>query len=73
MGDGKPLTYERCVKWIKISIQNYQNKGFGASAVVEKSTGELIGCCGIIYDSERSEPEIPEIIYSFDPKKWGQG
>lgn len=73
MGDGKPLTYEICVKWIEISMQNYQNKGFGASAVVEKSTGELIGCCGIIYDSERSEPEIPEIIYSFDPKKWGQG
>jgi [ribosomal protein S5]-alanine N-acetyltransferase len=73
MGDGKPLTYERTCKWIETSMQNYQNKGFGASAVVEKSTGELIGCCGIIYDSERSEPEIPEIIYSFDPKKWGQG
>lgn len=70
MGDGKPLTYERCIKWIETSIQNYQTKGFGASAVIEKSTKELIGCCGIIYDLERSEAEI---IYSFDPNKWGQG
>ncbi|WP_371259640.1 GNAT family N-acetyltransferase [Calothrix sp. 336/3] len=47
MGDGKPLTYERCVKWIEISIQNYKTKGFGVSAVIEKSTHELIGCCGL--------------------------
>ncbi len=44
MGDGKPLTYERCVKWIETSMQNYQTRGFGASAVVEKNTGELVGC-----------------------------
>lgn len=73
MGDGKPLTYERCVKWIETSIQNYQTKGFGVSAVIEKSTHELIGCCGLIYDRERSEPDIPEVIYSFEPCYWGQG
>lgn len=73
MGDGKPLTYELCVKWIEVSMRNYQTKGFGASAVVEKRTGEFIGCCGIVYNLERSEPEIPEIIYSFDPRWWGQG
>ncbi len=70
MGDGKPLTYERTRKWIETSMRNYQTKGFGASAVIDKSTCELIGCCGIIYDPERSEPEI---IYSFDPCRWGQG
>lgn len=73
MGDGKPLTHERCVKWIETSMYNYQTKGFGASAVIEKSTNKFIGCCGLVYDPERSEPEIPEIIYSFEPCYWGQG
>lgn len=73
MGDGKPLTYEHCVKWVETSIHNYQTKGFGASAVIEKSTHEFVGCCGLIYDLERSEPEIPEVIYSFEPCYWGQG
>lgn len=73
MGDGKPLTYECCKKWIEISIRNYQTIGFGASAIVEKSTEKVIGCCGLIYDPNRSEPDVPEIIYSFDPCCWGQG
>lgn len=73
MGDGKPLTYERCVKWIEISLRNYQTQGFGASAVVMKSTDEFVGCCGLIYDLEGIEPETPEIIYSFEPCWWRQG
>jgi ribosomal-protein-alanine N-acetyltransferase len=73
MGDGQPLTYEQCVKWIEVSLCNYQTKGFGASAVVEKSTNEFVGCCGIVYDPERTNPAIPEIIYSFEPHWWGQG
>lgn len=73
MGDGEPLSYEQCVQWIQVSLHNYQTKGFGASAVIKRRTGEFIGCCGIVYNTERSEPEIPEIIYSFEPHCWGQG
>lgn len=70
MGDGSPLTRELCGKWIEVSQKNYVTKGFGASAVIEKSTGEFIGCSGIVYDSERQEPEI---IYAFQPNTWGKG
>ncbi|KAF3888095.1 MULTISPECIES: GNAT family N-acetyltransferase [Nostocales] len=70
VGDGTPLTHELCVKWIKISLRNYQTKGFGASAVVAKSNSQFIGCCGIIYDPQRNEPEI---IYGFGKRWWGQG
>jgi ribosomal-protein-alanine N-acetyltransferase len=70
MGDGNPLTREQCEKWIDVSLRNYETKGFGASAVIEKNTGEFIGCSGIIYDSERQEPEI---IYAFHPNAWGKG
>ena len=70
MGDGEPLTKELCEKWINISIRNYETKGVGASAVIEKASGDFIGCGGIVYDSERQEPEI---IYAFHPSAWGKG
>jgi ribosomal-protein-alanine N-acetyltransferase len=70
MGDGSPLTREQCKKWIEVSQRNYETKGFGASAVIEKSTGGFIGCSGIVYDAERQEPEI---IYAFHPNAWGKG
>jgi [ribosomal protein S5]-alanine N-acetyltransferase len=70
MGDGTTLTRELCEKWIAVSLRNYATKGFGASAVIEKDTGEFIGCCGIVYDPERQEPEI---IYAFHPTSWGKG
>lgn len=70
MGDGSPLTRELCGKWIEVSQRNYETKGFGASAVIEKNTGEFIGCSGIVYDPERQEPEI---IYAFHPSAWGKG
>ena len=70
MGDGEPLSQELCAKWIEVSQKNYATKGFGASAVIEKTSGEFIGCSGIVYDSERQEPEI---IYAFHPSAWGKG
>lgn len=70
MGDGSPLSAEQCEKWIEVSLRNYETKGFGASAVIEKSCGSFIGCSGIVYDAERQEPEI---IYAFHPHAWGKG
>ncbi|HKI55032.1 MAG TPA: GNAT family N-acetyltransferase [Anaerolineales bacterium] len=70
MGDGSSLPRELCKKWIEVSIKNYETKGFGVSAVIEKETGAFIGCCGIVYDPERQEPEI---IYAFEQASWGKG
>ena len=70
MGDGTTLTRELCEKWITVSLHNYETKGFGASAVIEKDTGAFIGCCGIVDDPERQESEI---IYAFHPNSWRKG
>jgi RimJ/RimL family protein N-acetyltransferase len=70
MGDGTALSRELCEKWIDVSLRNYETKGFGASAIVEKESGVFIGCAGIVYDAERQEPEI---IYAFHPDYWGKG
>ncbi|MBD2650882.1 GNAT family N-acetyltransferase [Nostoc foliaceum FACHB-393] len=70
IGNGTPFTHEKCVESIEICLSNYQIKGFGASAVVAKDTGELVGCCGILYEPDRGEPEI---IYGFGQRWWKQG
>jgi RimJ/RimL family protein N-acetyltransferase len=70
MDDGTPLMHERCEMWIEVSMRNYETKGFGASAVIEKETGTFIGCGGIVYAPDRQEPEI---IYAFQPASWGKG
>jgi RimJ/RimL family protein N-acetyltransferase len=70
VGDGIPLSRELCQRWIEISITNYQTKGFGASAIIEKLSGNFIGCCGIVYGPGSNRPEI---IYAFEPKFWGKG
>jgi ribosomal-protein-alanine N-acetyltransferase len=70
MGDGSPLTYAQCEQWIAVSIRNYATKGFGASAVVARASGQLAGICGIVYGPGRNEPEI---IYGFDQPWWGSG
>lgn len=68
--DGKPLTRDLCEKWIDISRQNYQTKGYGACAVIERASGAMIGYAGLVHGSTRKEPEI---IYGFVPSVWGRG
>lgn len=70
MGDGTTLSRALCEKWINVSIRNYATKGFGASAVIEKDSAAMVGCCGIVYDPEQQEPEI---IYALHPNAWGKG
>jgi [ribosomal protein S5]-alanine N-acetyltransferase len=70
VGDGRPLSLEQCENWIKVSLRNYETKGFGASAVIVKETQEFAGYCGIVYGPGETEPEI---IYGFAQRFWGQG
>lgn len=70
VGDGAPLTRAQCEQWIAVSLRNYEAKGFGASAVEFKETGEFAGACGIVYGPGRAEPEI---VYGFGRAWWGRG
>ncbi len=68
--DGQPLSRDLCARWIEVSRNNYETKGFGASAVIERASGTFIGCCGIVYAPGSPHPEI---IYAFRPAYWGRG
>ena len=70
VGDGTPLPHELCAKWIDISRRNYETKGYGAWAVVERDSNELIGYAGLVHAPDRTDPEI---IYAFREAWWGRG
>lgn len=71
MDDGQPLTRERTQEWIKVSLANYEARGYGCFGVTTKGDDRLIGFAGFARPSDR--PGITEIIYAFLPAYWGRG
>lgn len=55
--------------WIERSRENGARFGYGAGAVIETTTGRLIGWAGFA----RPEGEPEEIIYGFDKPAWNRG
>lgn len=59
-----PYTFDRArvQNWINVNIQRYQVFGFGLWAICLKSTGEMIGDCGLTMQKIDNET-LPEIGY----------
>ncbi len=70
VGDGNPLSRAEVEQWIAICRQKYAERGYGAAAVIEKTTNRLIGYCGVI---RAPGNDFDELIYGFDRTAWGQG
>ena len=72
-GDGVQ-TREWVKNWIRICLEHYyQRWGFGPYAVVEQSSRNVIGYCGLFYFPDiGGQPEI-EIGYRLASSAWGQG
>lgn len=58
--------------WLDRQFNRYQNDGFGLWGVIEKSSGVLIGQCGITYQPYEGK-QIPEIGYLFRREFWHKG
>lgn len=69
-----PYTFDenRVSNWIIKNIERYQIFGFGLWAVVLKSTGEMIGDCGITMQNINGSIK-PEIGYHISKKHQRQG
>jgi ribosomal-protein-alanine N-acetyltransferase len=69
-----PAPFDRAdVKdWIERNRARYTKDGFGLWAMILKSTGELIGDCGLVRQSVDGLDEI-EIGYHVRRDLWGQG
>lgn len=73
---GYPPTREQRQRWLRFRIQELQVFSVGCLALELKSSGELIGCCGLEFclfdDGTHHRPEI-EIYYRLGRDYWGCG
>jgi len=73
----KPITtLQQAEDGIRYINKQYSENGIGRWAVVEKTTGECIGWCGLKFFSDMEAngfTDIHEIGYRFKKKHWGKG
>jgi ribosomal-protein-alanine N-acetyltransferase len=62
----------RAKLWVDKQIERKENQQFGQLAIIEKSSGNLIGLAGIIGRPMNDTHEY-EITYSLIPRYWGLG
>ena len=70
VGDGQPISWENCEKWLQVTQTNYATRGYGMFALVEKLSNSVIGFCGLVHPGGQIEPEIK---YAFARSEWGRG
>lgn len=63
---------EETSAWMQKQLQRYKEFGFGLWAVLLKSTGGMIGQCGITMQDYKGM-QVPEIGYLFACKHWHNG
>lgn len=63
---------ESATEWIERQRTRYANQEYGMQALIEKSTGNLVGQCGLIAKEIDGIPEV-EVGYSILKKYWGLG
>jgi RimJ/RimL family protein N-acetyltransferase len=70
VGDGEPLSADGCRHWIEVTDRNFVHRGYGMVSFVERETGEIVGCGGIVHPDQQPEAEVK---YAFRRDRWGQG
>ena len=69
---GGPRDPERVERTLETELTEGQADDLGLWPVIEKSTGELIGDCGLLRKDVDGKPEI-ELNYVIAKKAWGRG
>ena len=62
----------RAKMWIEKQLLRYEENKYGLMALIEKSTGEFIGQCGLLIQEVDNVPEL-EVGYHICKKHWGKG
>jgi RimJ/RimL family protein N-acetyltransferase len=63
---------DQCRQWFSRVEERYANDLGGMNALIEKTTGEFVGQCGLLVQDIDGEREL-EIGYSILPRFWGMG
>jgi [ribosomal protein S5]-alanine N-acetyltransferase len=61
-----------CEKWYQKQYWRYENDQGGMNALLEKTSGRLIGHCGLLVQTVDGISEL-EIAYSLLPEFWNKG
>lgn len=69
---GGALDRDRTRRWIERNLARYEADGFGRCAVVLRSTGELVGDCGLITTLVEGRPEV-ELGWVVRRSHWRKG
>ncbi|MBZ0280850.1 MAG: GNAT family N-acetyltransferase [Anaerolineae bacterium] len=67
---GKPRPIEKTKAVLDFSIEHETEHGFSLWAVIEKSSGQFIGHCGLVY--LKGTPDV-EVAYAYGKVYWGKG
>ena len=59
--------------WLHNQQARYRRDGFGLWAVVEKATGEMVGQCGITWQTVEDGRQMPEVGYLLERAAWHKG
>jgi RimJ/RimL family protein N-acetyltransferase len=70
VGDGKPITREACIEWFAVTARNYERRGYGMTALVERASSDVIGFAGLVHPGNQIEVEIK---YALKRARWRQG
>jgi RimJ/RimL family protein N-acetyltransferase len=70
VGDGQPLPLAQCEEWLRVTRRNYEARGYGMSALVERATGRVVGFCGLVHPGGQA---VAELKYALRREHWGRG
>ncbi|MBK8982605.1 MAG: GNAT family N-acetyltransferase [Ignavibacteria bacterium] len=70
IGKGGVMTSDQVQQMLKNNVKSYKENGYGMYAVINKTTGELTGQCGLNFIKSLNEVEI---AYLFEKGSWGKG
>jgi RimJ/RimL family protein N-acetyltransferase len=70
VGDGQPLSQAQCVQWVAVTRRNVATRGYGMSVLTDRTSGEVLGFCGLVHPNGQPEAEIK---YALRRSAWGRG
>ncbi|MET3173241.1 UNVERIFIED_ORG: RimJ/RimL family protein N-acetyltransferase [Arthrobacter sp. UYCu721] len=70
VGDGKTLGRTEIAHWIDVCQEKYATRGYGTSAIFERSTGAFVGYCGVV---RAPDQDFDELVYVLHQKFWDKG
>lgn len=68
--DGQSLSASDAARWIRVTRDNYQKRGYGMFAIERLDRSKTIGFGGLVHPGNQSTAEVK---YALLPDVWGKG